>query len=209
MKENRETFFKRLPGLTAEDRFLLEFAYDIAKEGHGYMEQTRDGGERYFEHPRQVALILIDVFKLKGSRVLCSALMHDLPEDVPIWSIPGRVTKVFGDSIGARVHALSKPDETKFANKEECLRFYFNYQLKEAGWQVCLIKIADRIHNLRTMSSGKWTPERKRAYINETNDYFWGLVDVVMQRSPAKGSLAKKTLQEAIDGVGIQEVNAV
>lgn len=177
MKENRETFFRRLPGLSIKDRFALEFAYDIAKEAHGYIKQTRDGGERYFNHVRAVALILIDEFGITDINILIPALFHDMPEDVPIWKTPGRIGMVFGNEIERRSHMLAKPDKEKFDSKQDQLLFYFKQLVKD--WRVCLIKIADRIHNESTMESGKWDEERISRYHLETDTYFPTLIEAI------------------------------
>lgn len=204
MKENRETFLQRIPGLSSEDQFLLEFAYDIAKEGHGYINQVRDSGERYFEHVRHVTLILIDDFGIRDISVLIPSLFHDLPEDVYIWKVPGRITQVFGEIIGTRSHTLAKPDKSKFSSKEDHLRFYFE-QLKKVGWETCLIKIADRIHNLSSMSSGSWDSKRQEKYLIETKTYFKELVDVVSAYDEHLGNLASTKLQEAIDEISLSK----
>lgn len=198
--ENRETFLQRLPGMNANEQFLLEFAYDIAKEGHGYLGQTRDGGERYFEHVRHVTLILIDLFGIKDINILIPGLFHDLPEDVHIWKVPGRITHVFGKLIGSRTHVLAKPDKRKFATKEAALDFYFG-QIAKAGWEACLIKIADRLHNLATMSSGKWTAERQMKYLLETRTYFFGLVEEIKVQNEPLGTQAEIELRKAIQNV--------
>lgn len=200
MKENRETFFKRLPGLSPADQFLLEFAYDIAKEGHGYLNQVRDGGERYFEHVRAVTLILIDVFGIRDINILIPALFHDLPEDTYIWKVPGRITHVFGKVIGSRAHVLAKPDKTKFSTKEKHLFFYFD-QVKTNGWEVCLIKVADRIHNLGSMDSGSWSTEKQHGYVLETERYFLDAINIIYTSNKELGDKARVKIFEAINNV--------
>lgn len=184
MKETRETFFKRLPNLNARQRFLLEFAYDLAKEAHGYIKQMRDGGERYFEHPRHVALILIDEFGITDIKILIPALFHDMPEDVPIWKVPGRITHIFGKTIGGRCNALAKPDKSKMSSdKDSFLKFYMT-QVVKSGWETSLIKIADRMHNLRTMNT-HWDAERQEKYRVEARTYFQPLVTQVQDHAPS------------------------
>lgn len=200
MKENRETFLKRFPGLSSKEQFMLEFAYDIAKEGHGYLRQTRDGGERYFEHVRQVALILHDIFGINDVNLIIVALLHDLPEDVHIWKVPGRITLVFGREIGGKIHTLTKPNKDTFESKDAHLTFYFQ-QIQKSGWDVCLVKIADRIHNLGSMESGSWTSERKSKYVKETETYFPNLISLIKFCNPSLGILVEEKLEEALNKI--------
>lgn len=178
--ENREKFFKRLSGLTPEQLFLVELAYDIAKEGHGYLGQERDGGERYFEHVRAVALILIDEFGIADYVAICLALLHDVTEDTYIWKVPGRLSFIFGPTIGAGAHMLAKLPKESYSSKDEQLNQYFDPMFKTKIWQVLPVKIADRIHNLRTMNE-VWTEERQEKYRDEARDYFFDLANALQK----------------------------
>jgi len=188
IKENRETFFKRFAGIDSNDLFLLEFAYDMAKEAHGYMKQVR------FEHVRSVAIILVDEFGVKDINIIIPALFHDMPKNTFIWKVAGRITHIFGKEIGERSHVLAKPDKVKFRNdKEKMLRFYFN-QIELSGPKTCLIEVADRIHNLRSMVSGRWDVDRMEIYCQETNLYFPDVITVIEGYESHLALLAKKKL---------------
>jgi guanosine-3',5'-bis(diphosphate) 3'-pyrophosphohydrolase len=197
---NREQFLKKLPGLPADQQFLLEFAYDIAKEGHGYVKQVRDDGVRYFDHPRAVAVILIDEFGVRDIPTIIMALLHDMPEDVPIWKVPGRITHIFGSEVGPGVHALAKPDKKAFPTKVEHLQYYFT-NLTQFGWKVPLVKIADRVHNLSGMET--WEPRRVQNYHEETREYFVPLIELVGTHSVAMSSKAVRLLESKVGPLAV------
>ncbi|MCI5051005.1 MAG: HD domain-containing protein [Candidatus Pacebacteria bacterium] len=195
--ENREKFIKRLAGLKPQELFLVELAYDIAKEGHGYLNQERDGGERYFEHVRSVALILIDEFGVTDYVAICLALLHDIPEDTYIWRVPGRLTHIFGKDIGTGAHMLSKLPKESYSSKEEQLAQYFGSMLETKIWQVLAVKVADRIHNLRTMNE-VWDDDKKERYRNEAREYFFDLTKALIRFDPILGNDLNNILENEI-----------
>ena len=87
--ENRETFFKRISYFfpTLDPRYkLIEKAYNAAKDA--FRGVFRDDNEtRYFEHIRAVTLILVDYLRVKNYEIIVAALLHDIVEDVPSWTI--------------------------------------------------------------------------------------------------------------------------
>lgn len=169
--ENRETFFARIvlffPIL--DPRYLaIERAYNAAKDA--FREIKREGGQRYFEHLRAVALILIVHLRVKNHNIIIAALLHDLVEDCPEWTIQ-RVRAEFGDEVALLVDFLTKH---KFPGKtdEECAAIYHE-RFRFAPREFFLIKLADRLHNLITL----WacSPEKRRRKIAETRAHylFW------------------------------------
>jgi (p)ppGpp synthase/HD superfamily hydrolase len=176
MKENRATFLKRLAGMSANDIFKIMLAYDIAKEGHGYLLQTRDTGERYFEHPRAVAIIVIDELGIKDPDVICAILLHDICEDTHIWGVPGRIAWVFGERVALIVDQLTKPPKDDFDSKAELLDFYF-VQMTDRG--AIIGKIGDRLHNLRSIDpdNAKWDASRIDRYRTETKERIMPKID--------------------------------
>ena len=110
--ENRDTFLQRLltpPGsviFSDEERSRILLAYDMAKYAH--RAQDRKDGTRYFEHPRKVALRLIDVFGLYHAAAVIAALLHDGYEDCPKYVTPMTVQIIGGDECSRMIRFLSK-----------------------------------------------------------------------------------------------------
>jgi len=96
--ENRQRFLDRLAGhFSIEDMRLIEYAYDLSKEAH--RTHVRDSGERYFEHPREGALIIIDELKLYDRDLIIAFLLHDTGEDSPIFGNRNVSYKLFRETL--------------------------------------------------------------------------------------------------------------
>jgi len=165
---NREMFFHIIATIypTTDWRYkLIEKAYNDAKDA--FRGKFRDDGERYFEHIRAVALILILYLRVTDYRMIVAALLHDIVEDIPSWTID-RVREEYGDEIAQLVDALTKPYHI-FKTKEECHDAYHK-RFKQAKRAFFLIKLADRLHNLLTL----WTcvDEKILRKIEETKRYY-------------------------------------
>lgn len=161
--EDRKNFLIRLEGIfNSEEINLIDLAYDLAKEAH--RTQKRDGGGRYFEHPRACALIALDDLQIKDQNMIIAALLHDTAEDTPIFgNVTGdpslfmkkglfRLTKIFNGDVADTVMALTKlkfGNGTRFGTKEEMLSFYFQNLLTHP--KAVILKAVDRLHNLRTL----------------------------------------------------------
>jgi hypothetical protein len=120
--ENRDTFFRRvakfLPELDPRYQGICK-AYEIAKDA--FREIERDGGERYFEHLRAVALILLEYLEIEDYEVVIAALLHDIVEDKPEWDIQ-RIRNEFGDRVALLVSYLSQPGPDEFCKEDSrCL----------------------------------------------------------------------------------------
>jgi len=167
--ENRETFFKRIASFlpTLDPRYkAIEKAYDFAKDA--FREKYRKGGDRYFEHLRGVALILIDYLRVKNYRLIIAALLHDIVEDIPSWTIE-RIRGEFDDDVALLVEWLTKPPPEKFSSEEERDEAYYN-RFAFAPREFFLIKLADRLHNLITL--WPYPPKKRTRKIEETRRYF-------------------------------------
>lgn len=179
--ENRETFLKRLEGKFSPEQIEnIDFAYDIAKESH--RPQSRESGERYFEHPRAGCLIMLDELEFYDYDSLVSFLLHDTGEDTPIWGnitdsydtfvkkARLRLMRVFNEKIADTVIRLTKPsvDNKKFHTKDQAFEFYIN-QLQESE-DALLGKMVDRLHNLRSLAGNK--PEKIQKQIKETEEVY-------------------------------------
>jgi len=167
--ENRETFFKRissfLPPMDARYK-AIEKAYDYAKDA--FRDKERDGGGRYFEHLRAVALIIIDYLRVRNYVIIIVALLHDLVEDIPSWTIE-RIRIEFGDEVALLMDYMSKPSLKEGLTSEESVRIYHN-RFQNAPREFFIIKLSDRLHNLLTMWS--MPGDRKERKIEETKRYY-------------------------------------
>lgn len=176
--ENRKTFKERLKDLSLEDQMLIDFAYDIAKESH--RPQQRDAGERYFEHLRAAALILMDEVKIFNPDLIISALLHDSVEDTRIFGngLEGdeilritaffRISRLFNKKVASLILNLTNlgDDETYFQN------------LKNSDSETILLKMCDRLHNLRTINST--TAEKRERKLKETEEKYYSLFEETM-----------------------------
>ena len=177
---NRENFLKRFEGFPEETVETIDYAYDLSKEAH--RRQVRKTGERYFEHLRNVALILIDECKITDTNMLVASLLHDSGEDTPIfgnstktyeeWKQKSmfRLSKTFNPEVAEMVLALTKTNNANdFNSKDEAHHFYIE-NLKKASPKTRLIKMADRLHNLRTLAGS--SPEFIQKQIKETQEVY-------------------------------------
>jgi GTP pyrophosphokinase len=178
-KENRKTFNGRLRKFSKNEQKNIEWAYDLAKESH--RTQVRQNGERYFEHARGVALIILDEFKIKDSDMVIAALLHDVGEDTPTlgpilyskWKQTAtyRLTRNFNNDVAKMIIALTKAriDGKEIKNKKQMYKMYYS-GLHKANTKTKLVKLADRLYNLRTMSD--LPKEKIEKNIKETNEIY-------------------------------------
>lgn len=167
--ENRESFFKRIALIfpTLDPRYkAIEKAYKDAKDA--FREDIREGGVRYFEHLRGVALILL-YLRVTDYELIIAALLHDIVEDHPeIWSLE-RVRREFGERVALLVEYLTKPPESEYRTKEDRDHVY-HCRFCIAPRDFFLIKLADRLHNVLTLDS--CSPEKRQRKIIETWRYY-------------------------------------
>ena len=142
------------------DEDLLNRAYVFAMKAHG--TQKRASGDPYFSHPLEVAAILTEL-KVDDATIV-AAMLHDTIEDTTITRED--VDKAFGEEIGGLVDGLTKLGKldfvTKHAQQAENFRKLLLAIADDA--RVLLVKLADRLHNMRTLH---FMPEDKRARIAE------------------------------------------
>ncbi|MFQ7035080.1 MAG: HD domain-containing protein [Candidatus Borkfalkia sp.] len=131
-----------------EDREVLVRAYHYAEEAHS--GQKRASGEAYFIHPCAVAKILIELGL--DSATVAAAFLHDVIEDTPVTEADIRSN--FGDEILGLVSGVTKLDKIVFKSREEeeaeNFRKIFVAMAKDI--RVIIIKLADRLHNMRTLN---------------------------------------------------------
>lgn len=145
---------------------LLNKAWDYATKMHA--NQFRDSGEPYITHPVAVCGILFDLGL--DCSTLAAALLHDCVEDTPATN--EEITALFGEEVAELVAGVTKLDKIAFKSKEEeqaeNFRRMFFAMAKDI--RVIIIKLADRLHNMRTISS--ISPERQHAMASETLEIF-------------------------------------
>lgn len=143
---------------------LIMLAYKFSKYGH--RGQVRDGGGRYFDHPKAVALILIDELGYYDSEMIIAALLHDVVEDTYLFDFED-IETIFGSRVENIVCLLTKDKDPAF---KEAKRQYLSAIAQAEDAAVRIIKLADRLHNLRTLEC---CDEEKRARIVEETVEFY------------------------------------
>ncbi len=150
-----------------DDMSLVQRAYDYAEKAHA--NQVRKSGDPYFSHPVAVAVILTDL--MLDATTIAAGLLHDCVEDVEGCTLDV-VREQFGDEVALLVDGVTKLSQLNFANREEAqaetLRKMFLAMAKDI--RVVLIKLADRLHNMRTLKYQK--PERQVPIARETLDIY-------------------------------------
>ena len=148
------------------DTKLIMKAYNLANEKH--KDQKRGSGEPYIIHPLNVAYILADI-GLDDSTI-CAALLHDVVEDTDVTDADLR--KMFGNEIADMVAGVTKLSRIQFATVEEQQVEDYRKMFLAMGKdiRVILIKLADRLHNMRTLKYLK--RDRQIANAKETRDLY-------------------------------------
>ena len=149
-----------------QDVSLIRKAWDFCVQHH--KGQMRASGEPYVIHPLEVAEVLAEV-KL-DSTAIAAGLLHDAVEDTPATN--EEIETEFGDQVAHIVEGVTKIDKIQFANREdrqaENVRKMLLAMVTDV--RVVLIKLADRLHNMRTLEHLK--PDRQEAIARETLDIY-------------------------------------
>jgi guanosine-3',5'-bis(diphosphate) 3'-pyrophosphohydrolase len=148
------------------DAGALMRAYELAVAAH--QGQRRASGESFIEHPLAVAGILVDLEL--DHRTIAAALLHDVVEDTSITT--EQVTAQYGEEISRLVDGVTKLTRIPYQSKEDAqvenLRKMFLAMAKDI--RVIIIKLADRLHNMRTL--GSLPPAKQQAIARETLDIY-------------------------------------
>ncbi len=173
------------------DEDLLNRAYVYAMKAHG--SQTRASGEAYFNHPLEVAAILADM-RLDDATIV-AALLHDTVEDTA--ATHAEIVEKFGQEIADLVDGLTKIKQldrvTREATQAENLRKLLLAMSKDV--RVLLVKLADRLHNMRTLQHVK--PEKRARIAEETMDIY----------APLAGRMGMQLIREELEDIAFEIIN--
>jgi len=164
-KEFHSLVKKVRPKCTEEDLNNLDKAYNLILKAHNY--QRRKSGEPYVFHPIEVARICFEEIGL-GATSIISALLHDVVEDTD--TSLEEVGDVFGAKITKIVDGLTKLDGTYNIENKQAENFKKVLSSLVYDVRVVLIKMADRLHNLRTIGS---MPREKQIRIAAETSYIY------------------------------------
>jgi len=167
------------------DEALLNKAYVYAMKKHG--NQKRASGDPYIAHPLEVAAILTDL-KLDDATIAV-ALLHDTIEDTDATRV--EIDQMFGSEIGAIVEGLTKIDRLNLVTREEAQAENLRKLLLAISndVRVLLVKLADRLHNMRTIDH---VPvEKRRRIAEETMDIY----------APLAGRLGMQDLRSELEDI--------
>ncbi|MFC2646925.1 MAG: bifunctional (p)ppGpp synthetase/guanosine-3',5'-bis(diphosphate) 3'-pyrophosphohydrolase [Coriobacteriaceae bacterium] len=158
--------------LSKEAVVKIHQAYRFARAYH--KDQRRRSGEPYINHPVEVALILADKLHMDEDSI-CAALLHDTVEDTP--ATLEDISNRFGPSVAELVDGVTKLTNINADSRDEKqalnLRKMFLAMSKDI--RVIIIKLADRLHNMRTLAA--LPPDRRLVKAHETMDVYAPLAD--------------------------------
>jgi guanosine-3',5'-bis(diphosphate) 3'-pyrophosphohydrolase len=167
---------------------LLNRAYVYAMKAHG--NQKRASGDLYFSHPLEVAAILTEL-KLDDATI-SAALLHDVIEDTDVTR--DEIDQKFGKEIGDLVDGLTKIKKLDLVTKkaEQAENFRKLLVAISSDIRVLLIKLADRLHNMRTL--GHKRPESRRRTSDETLEIY----------APLAGRMGMQSMREELEALAFK-----
>ena len=156
-----EYLIERLaPHVSREDLDTVGRAYELAEAAH--LGQMRDEGTPYIVHPLRVAVSLVDELETHSTKLICSALLHDVIEDSD--TTREQVAEMFGEEIAKIVWLLTKLDTVSLPAYLHAIE-----AARDTGAPV--VKLCDRLDNLRFLAYSH-KAEKKRRYIRTTQDHY-------------------------------------
>jgi GTP pyrophosphokinase len=173
------------------DEALLNRAYVYAMMAHG--TQKRASGDLFFGHPLEVAAILTDL-KLDDATI-AAAVLHDTVEDTQ--ATLEEINKTFGPQIGALVDGLTKIKRLDLVSKRAAQGENFRKLLLAVAddVRVLLVKLADRLHNMRTLQF--MPPEKRKRIAEETLDIY----------APLAGRMGIQEMREELEELSFQNLD--
>jgi len=181
-----------------DDLSLVQRAYDFSLQHHE--GQKRASGEPYLVHPLEVATVLAEM-KLDPTAI-AAGLLHDAVEDTPVTI--DEIEKLFGEQVAHIVEGVTKIEKINLANREE--RQAENVRKMVLAMvddiRVVLIKLADRLHNMRTLEH--LPPERQLQIAQETLDIYAPLAHR-LGMGKVRGELEDLAFQY-VDPIGYKQI---
>ena len=173
------------------DEDLLNRAYVYAMKAHGH--QTRASGDPYFSHPLEVAAILTEL-RLDDATI-ATALLHDTIEDTEVTR--SEIDELFGQEIGSLVEGLTKIDELDLVSKkaEQAENFRKLLVAITSDIRVLLVKLADRLHNMRTLEHMR--VDKRGRIAEETMDIY----------APLAGRMGMQWLRDELENLSFKWIN--
>ena len=167
---------------------LINRAYVYAMRAHG--NQRRESGDPYFSHPLEVAAILTEM-KLDDATI-ATALLHDVIEDTE--ATKAEIDTLFGPEIGGLVDGLTKIKRLDLVSKkaEQAENFRKLLIAISSDIRVLLVKLADRLHNMRTLEHKK--PESRRRNSEETLEIY----------APLAGRMGMQAVREEFEDLAFR-----
>lgn len=211
------------------DLALLARAYEVAEHWHG--DQKRKSGEPYITHPLAVTTILAELGMTEA--VLVAGLLHDLVEDTP-YSLED-CRRDFGDEVALFVDGVTKLDKVKYGDAAPAETLRKMIVAMSADIRILVIKLADRLHNMRTLRYLK--PETQARKATETLEIFaplahrlgmntikWELEDLafstlhpklydeivrlVAERAPSRDQVLREVIAQVEEDLRTQRIKA-
>jgi guanosine-3',5'-bis(diphosphate) 3'-pyrophosphohydrolase len=173
------------------DEALLNRAYVYAMKAHG--NQKRASGAPFFSHPLEVAAILAEM-RLDDATI-ATALLHDIIEDTD--TTRGEIDTLFGREIGTLVDGLTKIKKLDLVTKkaEQAENFRKLLLAISSDIRVLLVKLADRLHNMRTLEHMK--PAKRKVIAEETMEIY----------APLAGRMGMQWLREELEDHAFRTLN--
>ena len=173
------------------DTDLIQRAYDYGHRMHD--GQTRHSGEPYFTHPVAVAAILTE--QQLDDATIVTALLHDTIEDTR--STFGEVEELFGAEIAELVDGVTKLTNLQLSSTEtkQAENFRKLFMAMSKDLRVILVKLADRLHNMRTIKAMR--PEKQQQKARETMDIY----------APLAGRMGMQWMREELEDLAFRVLN--
>ena len=171
--------------LTEEDRAFIHRAFTVAKEAHAL--QKRESGLPYILHPIAVAIIIVWEMLQSDPSIIVAALLHDVVEDTP-YTI-ANIRNLFGEDVAFLVAAVTKPNKRQVDNFQHILGSV------KGDVRVLLLKLSDRLHNMRTLSGLR--PQKQWKIASETQFFF----------APLAGRLGLYDVKSELENLAFQFLN--
>lgn len=168
--ENSAVFHELLSSLSSymDDADIHDVMRAYRFGAHAHQGQQRLSGEPYIQHPVAVAKLLVEL--QMDAESIVAAILHDVIEDTP--TAKSQIEIEFGGAVAELVDGVSKLDQINFENKAEAAAASFRKMVlaMTRDIRVMLIKLADRLHNMRTL--GVMPPDKRRRIARETLEIY-------------------------------------